>query len=221
MLRKFRDLDADTVLADGPKFDLAKVTEMALGILRALQDRVRACFQENGPHTFVFPSDEQERLLDEQGYTMIDWVFSDCQIASYDVTPYCCSTHLGPFAIDLYLLGMDYLHGNMIGGETDQELPWEELDPTPVLMIMAERAMIDPLREDHLDFLRWTLDGYAFRGVTWELKSADEDVPPLAIVVRFPHAAFGKGRGTLKICRYQPEDDFVEEESHDQQSSRT
>ena len=204
MLTRFRDLDADTVIADGPKFDLAKVTKTALGILRALQDRVRASFPSVAQHTFVFSADDRERPLDDLGYEMIDWVFSECQMTRYDVTLYSCSAYIPPFTIDLYLLGMDCLHGAMIGGVTDQDLPWQELDPTPALLFTMERALIDPFDEAHFNFLRRTLDGFRALGVEWHTHESDEHGRPLAIEARFPHAAFGKGRGNLRICRYLP-----------------
>lgn len=201
MLKRIRDLEDDTVIADGPKFDLAKVTETALSVLRALQKRVIACFPDETAHTVAFSSDDKECPLDEQGYLMIDWVFSDCQVTKYDVTPYSCSVYLGPFAIDLYLLGIDCLHGPMISCTTDDDLPWNELDPTPVMSLMMKRALIDPFDEAHFNFLRRTLDGFRSQGVEWHVLE-EEGGQAMAFTVRFPHAAFGKGFGPLRICRY-------------------
>ncbi len=199
-LTKLRELDDDTLIADGPKFDLTKVTETALGILRTLLGRAMMRFPKSDPPTFSFAFDDAERAFDEESYAQIAYVFDECKLTKYDVTLFSCEVRFGPFMADLYLLGFDCLHGSVKNCLTDHDLDWSDLDPTPVMIVMMRRGMIDPIEETHHEFLSKALDGFLPQGITWDLY--DSGVDDLAIQVRFPHAAFGLGAGPMRICRY-------------------
>ncbi len=200
MLKKLRELDDDTVIADGRKFDLAKVSETALGILRALLGRAMIRFPNSEPPEFMFAFDDEARAFDEDSYAQITYAFDECKLTRFDVTMFSCEVRFGPFMTDLYLLGFDCLHGTVKNCLTDRDLNWDELDPTPVMMVMMRRGMVDPFDELHYDFLIQTLNGFLSHGITWDLYDSETD--DLAIMVRFPHEAFGKGEGPMRICRY-------------------
>lgn len=202
MIEKLKHIDEDTVSAIGPRFDLDKVIDAALGIVRTLQGRASMRFSEEDAPTFAFNNDDdQERPFDDDSFGLIKALFKECSETAYDVTLFGCSIRFGPFLADLYLMGFDCLHGPVGNCLTDRDLNWDELDPTPVMIVMMGRGMIDPIVGAHHDFLTKTLDSFRSQGIVWEPFDAyPED---LAFAVRFPHEAFGAGRGRIRICRYE------------------
>ncbi|MFA5854354.1 MAG: hypothetical protein WC866_04710 [Patescibacteria group bacterium] len=213
MLKKLRELDNDTVIADGPKFDLPKVIEVAFAILRTLYQRAMMRFPNSEPPTYAFAFEDGEHPFGDESYAAIDYIYDDCKITRFDAVPLCCSVYFGPFMIDLYLLGHDSLNGPMINCLTDYDLNWDELDPTPVLYVMMRDGMTDPFDEPQYNFLRQVLEGFLPRGITWDAyQPNDRDQ---AVQVRFPHETFGKGVGPIKISRYLHEVDRDGEEEEE------
>jgi hypothetical protein len=190
-----------TVSAIGQRFNLEKVMETAFGIVRTLQGRASMRFSEGDAPTFAFNNDDdQPRPFDEESYSLISALYKECRESAFDVTLFGCSIHFGPFLVDLFLMGFDCLHGSVGNCLTDQDLNWDQLDPTPAMFVMMGRGMIDPIVGAHHDFLTKTLDSYRSQGIVWE--PYDEFPEVLAFCVRFPHEAFGAGHGTIRICRY-------------------
>lgn len=200
MISKLREVDDATVAALGPRFDLPKVAATATGILRTLMGRSEMRFSDVDPPTFAFTFDEAARPFDDESVGMIMAAFEECKRDTYDATLFSCEVRFGPFMVDLYLLGMDCLHGPVINCLTDCDLNWDQLDPTPVMMVMMREGMIDAIVGPHREFLCKTLESFLPSGIT--LDGHDFDGDDLAFLVRFPHEAFGDGRGTIRICRY-------------------
>lgn len=201
MIEKIKHVDDDTVSAVGPRFDLDKVLEAALGILRTLSRRADMRFGAGGEDpVFAFNDEDAPRPFDDESYGLIAAGFKQCREQKYDVTLYACEVLFGPFMVDLYLMGFDCLHGPVGNCLTDLDLNWTDLDPTPTMFVMMGRGMIDPIVGAHRDFLAKTLDSFKPQGIVWDpYDDAPED---LAFAVRFPHEAFGAGRGPIRICRY-------------------
>lgn len=202
MIEKIKHVDDDTVTAVGPRFDLDKVLDAAMGILRTLQRRAAMRFKDDDEPTFSFANDDQSKPFDDESYGLISAVFRDCKATQYDVTMFSCEVRFGPYMCDLYLMGFDCLHGPVGNCLTDRDMDWTDLDPTPALLVMMSRGMVDPIVGSHHDFLTKTLDSYLSQGILWE--PYDDTGEELAFCVRFPHETFGAGRGKIRICRYLP-----------------
>lgn len=201
MIEKLKHVDDDTVSAVGPRFDLEKVLEVALGILRTLSRRADMRFGAGGEDpVFAFNDDDRSRPFDDESYGLIADGFRQCREQKYDVTLYACEVRFGLFMADLYLMGFDCLHGPVGNCLTDVDLDWSELDPTPVMLVMMGMGMVDAIVGAPREFLMKTLESYMSAGVT--LDSYDIDGDDVAFIVRFPHEAFGAGRGPIRICRY-------------------
>ncbi len=200
MISKLREIDDDTVRALGPRFDLQKVAAAAWSILRTLMLRAEMRFPGSDPPTFAFPDDDAPRPFEDGSFDLIAGVFAECKRGKYDVTLFGCEVHFGPFMADLYLLGFDCLHGPVGNCVTEYDLDWNQLDPTPLMLVMMRQGMIDAIVGTPRDFLQKTLETFMTSGI--ELETHDSDGDDLAIAVRFPHAAFGDGQGPLRICRY-------------------
>lgn len=203
MIEKIKHVDDDTVTAVGPRFDLDKVLDVAMGILRTLQRRAAMRgFKDDDEPSFAFEMDDRPRPFTDESFDLIAAVFKDCREKQFDVTKFGCEVRFGPYLCDLYLMGMDCLHGPVGNCLNDRDQDWSDLDPTPILMVMMSRGMVDPIVDPHRDFLTKTLDSFLPQGVLWD--PYDETGEELAFCVRFPHEAFGSGRGTLRIHRYLP-----------------
>jgi len=200
VISKLRELDDDTVTAIGPRFDLSKVLTAAWGILRTLMNRSNMRFPEEDPPTFAFPYDDDQRPFDDDSMDGIAAVFEECKREKYDVTLFSCEVQFGPFMTDLYLLGFDCLHGPVGNCVTEYDLNWDQLDPTPVMLVMMRMGMVDAIVGTPREFLKKTLESFMPQGVT--LDAYDNDGDDLAIAVRFPHETFGDGHGPIRICRY-------------------
>jgi hypothetical protein len=200
VISKLREIDDDTVGALGPRFDLPKVATTALGILRTLMRRAEMRFPGGDPPTFAFSFDDEPRPFDDEAAGVIAGAFDECKRLSYDVTLFGCEVRFGPFMADLYLLGFDCLHGPVGNCVTEYDLDWNQLDPTPLMLVMMRQGMIDAIVGTPRDFLQKTLETLMASGI--ELETHDSDGDDLAIGIRFPHAAFGDGQGPLRICRY-------------------
>ncbi len=200
MISKLRDLDAGRVIADGPLFDLPKVIETALAILRTLMQRAMMRFPESDPPTFKFSSDDAERPFEDESPGVITWMIEECKFTEYDVVPFYCEVAFGPFMVQLYLLGFDCLHGPMINCLTNHELNWDQLDPTPLMLIMPREGLTDAFEQEDLVFLTKHFAGGLPAGVVWNPTETEEEYS--AIAIHFPHAAFGKGKGSMRIYRY-------------------
>jgi hypothetical protein len=200
MIERLTHVDDDTVSAIGPRFDLDKVLETAMSILRTLQRRSAMRFKDDDEPSFSFEQDDRTRPFDDESYDLISSVFKACRETTHDVSLFSCEVRFGPFMTDLYPLGFDCLHGPVGNCLTDHDLNWTDLDPTPVMLVMMGRGMIDPIVGSHHDFLTKTLDSFLPQGILWE--PYDDTGDELAFCIRFPHEAFGDGRGRIRISRH-------------------
>lgn len=208
MISKLRTLNDDTVVAEGPMFDLEKVLETAMMTLRAL---VRWCamkFPDADPPTIHHVHERDLRPYEDGSCDEIAAVFRRAKAQSYDVTDFHYMVAFGPFAAHLHLLGFEALHGPQNNCETTFGLNWEDLDPTPIILIRVREGAEIPIGERDREFLErmlgnlegrkgvelegWILSGMHFYGI------------------RFPYADFGAGDGRIRICRYLDDDEAEE-----------
>lgn len=199
MIRKLRHKDDGTVIADGPLFDLPKVTLSAMGILRTLMQRAQMRFPDSDPPVYTFSSEDVELPFEEESPDHIAWVFEECKFTQYDVAPLYFEVKFGPFMAQLYLLGFDCLHGPTINCITDHELNWDQLNPTPLMLIMPRDGLTETFQPEDLVFLTKRFASSLPAGVVWNPYETEEELP--AIAIHFPHEAFGKGEGPMRIYR--------------------
>lgn len=205
MISKLREIDEDVVAAEGPRFDLDEVLDAALGILRTLSGRAEMRYPGHPPPLFGHFRDAELRPFDEAGYAEIADEFREAKRTAFDVTDFDCVVEFGPFAADMYLLGFEALHGPLNNCVTTFDMSWEHLDPTPVILLMMRHGMIDRLGTAQQAFLENALKTHLWRDIEWELWDVRQDgdgIEARAFVIRFPHDAFGAGRGPIRICRY-------------------
>ncbi|WKZ28775.1 MAG: hypothetical protein QY323_04555 [Patescibacteria group bacterium] len=210
MIRKLRDLDESTVLADGPLFDLPKALACALAILRTLMQRAQMRFPDSDPPTYMFASEGVELPFEDESPGYIAWTFEECKFTRYDVAPLYYEVQFGPFMAHLYLLGFDCLVGPTINCQTRFELNWDRLDPTPLMLIMPREGLTEAFEQEELAFLTKHFAGSLPAGVIWNPTETEEDGSALAI--HFPHAAFGKGEGTMRIYRILDVSELLQEQ---------
>src|SRR5690242_14262987 len=111
MIERLRELDDDTVIADGPKFDLPKDLEVALKIVETLRRRADMRFPGQEGPCYRFTFDDDDRPYDDESAGLIASVFEECRLTRYDVTPFSCELRFGPYMADLYALGFEGLNG--------------------------------------------------------------------------------------------------------------
>jgi hypothetical protein len=210
MISKLRDGNEDMVRAVGLKFDLEKVLTTALGIVRNLVGRSAMRFPNCAPPTFASVHEREQRLFGDEGYEEIAASFREARRQAYDVTDYYYLVAFGPFAAHLHLLGFEALFGPVSNCQTTFGLNWEDLDPTPIVLIrMREGAEVEIDRR-HREFLERMLGSLRDKGVQaecWERAGMQ------FFGLRFPHDVFGQGQGVIRICRYlESEDQSLQEE---------
>jgi hypothetical protein len=199
MIEKLQDVDEDTVQAIGMKFDLEKVLEMALKTLRNLVGWVAMRFPNCEAPTFSHVHEENPRPFDGDGYKEIATAFREAKRLSYDVTDYHYLVTLGPFVVHLHLLGFEALHGPIINCQTTFGSNWEDLDPTPIMLIRMRAGVEIEIDLHHKKFLERMLGSLRENGVQaghWERAGLR------FFALSFPYADFGTAHGTIRICRY-------------------
>lgn len=191
MITNLRVQDADTALAEGPRFDVSSVTEAAIAFLKEF---VGAAIAADGSviPTITFSGErEKSQPLDGDGYARLRRELMSCSDL-YEVDACCARIDAGPYRLCCYLHGEDDLfqwpgeEPSLSDGES-----WRYLDPTPIIRVEpldADFPLFDPKgREAVLSALKDALPP----GV----ELADDAMPTL----RFVHGAFGNGDGTLRI----------------------
>lgn len=203
MIERLRDIDEDTVQAIGMKFDLEKVLETTLTTVRALIGWAAMRFPDCEPPTFLDVHEQEPRPFDDAGYEEIATAFREAKRHSYDVTDYHYAVTFGPFAAHLHLLGFEALHGPVTNCQTTFDLSWEDLDPTPIILIRMRTGAEVEIDRLHRTFLERMLGGLREKGVQaehWERAGLR------FFGLRFPYADFGEGHGKIRICRYLESD---------------
>ena len=193
MIEDLKLAGEDVATAVGERYDLAKVLDAAEAFLRGFVAEVAlSCAVPTRP-IFRFAYDA-ELPLDEAGYAALRRWYSGIN-ARHDVIDANASAVVGPFRVSLRLLGDD----DLFLAEGDAEpvtisgAPWRTLDPEPNLVVMpsgGSSPLFDPGAPDTVHAL---VRKHAPAGTD---ASGVARIPGL----RFPHAAFGAGRGTLRIA---------------------
>ncbi|HTK60630.1 MAG TPA: hypothetical protein VL283_05520 [Candidatus Baltobacteraceae bacterium] len=204
MISKLKELSEDTMLAEGPRFDLEKVLTEGSALLRTLIGRAQMRFPEAEPMTIVSETDDfpaSVESLDE-----VEKVFRKVKEDWYDAADLHFYVQFGPYIATWAPLGFDALYGPACNCLTSSEANWEDLDPTPVLFFMNREKPFHPLGPRATKFLKEILGDEKADGVQVDYVPHDADAE--IVVVRFTHGAFGAGRGSIRVCRYVDEEDW-------------
>lgn len=204
MISKLKELSEDTMLAEGPRFDLEKVLAVGSALLRTLIGRAQMRFPEAEPMTIV--SEMEEFPAAVESLDEMEAVFRKVKVDWYDAADLHYYVQFGPYIATWAPLGFDALYGPRANCLTSSEANWEDLDPTPVLFFMNRDQPFHPLGVKATKFLRETLGDEHAQGI--HVDYVPHDVDAEIVVVRFPHDAFGAGRGEIRVCRYIDEEDW-------------
>ena len=191
MITNLEIRDDDTAEAFGQKFDVGRVLDAMIAFLKAFTGDVVAADRSIVP-TIRFSGDRDRTApLDGDGYARLRRE-TLAHARTHDVAADCARVDAGPFALRVYALGRDDLqrYGRDGVPMTIGEADWRDLDPTPVIDLTPSRGM--PIFSERAsELVRELVLTHAPEGS----KPDFSRIPSL----RFPHAAFGAGLGTLRI----------------------
>lgn len=205
MISKLRECDAQTLTAQGPKYDLEKVLEAGRGILKMLVGRSAMRFPDAPPGEIELEPGASG-AIDDQGLELLSRLYLETRRDAYDAADLSVHLSFGPYLATWSPLGISALYGPLGNCVTIFEEPWEDLDATPTLFIHARDAPFTPMGRAATRFLAETLRSEP-HGTTVDFIPDEFDAGTVA--VRFPHAVFGAGEGRIRICRYLDDDSGI------------
>lgn len=209
MIEDLKLQDGDVATAIGEKYDLAKVLDAVEAFLRGFVAEIMlAC--AGTPHAILRFGDGDELTLDDAGYAAIRTWYR-AAAARHDVIDATVSAIVGPFRVSLRLLGDDdlFLAEGESGPVTISGAPWQTLDVAPNLVVMPAAGSSPLFDAGAPDAVHALVRKHAPAGAD---AAGIAGIPGL----RFPYAAFGAGRGTLRVAltrvpREDPPADLDEE----------
>lgn len=192
MITNLEIVDDDLATASGEKYDLRKVLDAAEDFLRAFVARV--AMAAPGSRAIVRFDRDDERALDDAGYEAIR-AFYVRAAKRHDVIEAIASAIVGPFRVSLRLLGDDdlFLKAGDDEPTTISGASWTTLSTAPNLVVMPAGGSNPLFQLGASDAVHALVRAAAPAGTD---PSGISSLPGL----RFPHADFGAGSGTLRVA---------------------
>lgn len=193
MITNLRDVTKNRAVADGQKYDFDKVLDAAMAFVKRFVAQAGA--PDPGCQPIVRLSVEEERLLDEAGYALIERFFRT-RHTFYDVCGDSVSVIVGAYWIRLHVLGQDHLY--MLPGRSEPAMgmgeAWQDLDPEPLIRILPPPATGELVFKDE--------DKEAVVGLVRHCAppgtAATMDAGAIP-TLRFPVERFGRKKGSLRV----------------------
>lgn len=201
MIEKLRVKDANTFTAVGPKFDFGRVLARSRRLLTLLVGRSTMRFQGNPPPTYERNDGGPDRL-DEAAFDFLSDLLTELHRV-FDASDHSVTLFFGPFYVAWAPLGLSALCGPLGNCLTVFDEDWSEMDPTPCILIRGRQPPHEPLGREQTAFLA---DILRAEGHDIEPIFLPDEVNADAVIIRFPHDAFGAGRDRIRICRYAHKD---------------
>lgn len=204
MIEGLEIVDDDLAIAAGEKYELRKVLDAAEDFLRAFVANV--AMAAPGSRAIVRFNHDDELPLDDAGYEAIR-AFYVRAAKRHDVIDATVSAIVGPFRVSLRLLGDDdlFLKEGEDEPTTISGAPWPTLSTEPNLVVMPAGGSNPLFQFGSTDAVHALVRAAAPAGTD---AAGVSSLPGL----RFPHAVFGAGRGTLRVALLRvPADDPPED----------
>jgi hypothetical protein len=198
VIEKLKIRDDQTFLAIGPKFDFGKVLQVGRRFLKLLAGRSTLRFQQR-PESIFEMNDGRVGGLDATAFELLSGLFQEIQTQAFDAADICVSLAFGPYLACWAPLGLSALCGPIGNCQTVYDENWSELDPTPTILIRGREPPHQPIGREATAFVSEIL---AAEGDDLDPVFLPDEQDADAIMIRFPHDAFGAGRDWIRICRY-------------------
>ena len=198
MIEKLRELNEETLTAIGPKFDLDKVLLTGRQILLRLMGRATMRFPE-AEQPAMEMAEGPPKPLDDFALGVVADLYRELARTAFDVCDLCVHATFGPYLATWSPLGISALYGVVGNCVTIFEEDWKDLDPTPTIMLHSKERPFAPMGREQTRFLLESLSPAPYGT---EIDFITDEVDADTVIIRFPHDAFGAGRGPLRICRY-------------------
>lgn len=192
MITNLEIVDDETAKAFGDKYDLAKALDAAESFLRRFA--AMTALAAPGMPQFVRFGPDEERRLDDDAYRAIRTFYARTA-ERYDAMDASLTVIIGPFRVLLKLLGDDdlFLKEGEAEPRTISAGPWTDLTNEPRIIVMPAGGS-NPLFElGSIDAVQALVRAAAPAGT-------DARAHPSLPGLRFPHAVFGAGSGTIRIA---------------------
>jgi hypothetical protein len=195
MLNHLTWKDDETVIAEGPKFDLDRVLAFSVVVLRRLLEAGGLAWRGERPFYGIVGRSRREPYEDAAEDRLIDAVRTMSGL--YDVCAFIHVVEIGPLKIRLGPLGFYHLYRMKKNRVVQRDgEPWADLDVEPAIMVhgpsgrSSNEGVFGQLTDDERRLVTEVFRRFTPLGAEMHLHS-DGLVPSLAWL-RFPHEAFGE-----------------------------
>lgn len=199
MIRNLKESGSDTVQAVGPRFDLEKVIGAAVPLVRSIVARAAMVHSDPRP-TIIRLGDETPAPLDAGGLDRMAEEFRAHRRGVHDASDFSFAVGVADLTLDVCLLGREFLVGRGAWMRTNDGSRPTDLDSTPVILAYHREGPLTPLSNRGKGLIAHSVRPYVAHGVTVVWLPPAEDEQYFADI-RFPHAAFGDGTGTIRVLR--------------------
>lgn len=199
MLRNLKETGSDTILAEGPRFDLEKVIGIAVPLVRSMV--VRSTMLETGHEPLIIRlGDEVPAPLGADGLDRMAEEFRAHRRGVHDASDFSFAVGIADLTLDVCLLGREFLVGRGARMRTNDGSKPADLDPTPAILVYHRQGPLTPLSNRGKGLIVHSVRSYFAHGVTVVWLPPTEDEQYFADI-RFPHDAFGDGTGEIRVLR--------------------
>ena len=196
MIRLIRTLDAETVLAHGPRYDADRVRTAMMDVLRALVSAVIAADPKADP-VFRLKGHDKTWRLNAAGYASIASFFRG-QKERWDCDDQWCEVFVGSYRVRLHPLGDNVFlnHGRLL---SITNAPVSDDDVVPHLFVYKVGKGADFLLEPEQRILvTEVFAGFLPMGTAFD-RALHQGTVGATGTLTFPHAAFGAGEGEIRV----------------------
>lgn len=196
MIRYIKKIDAETVLAHGPRYDADRVRTTMMDVLRALVSAVSQADPKVDP-IFRLKGHEKAWRLNAAGYATIASFFRG-QKERWDCDDQWCEAVVGEYRIRLHPLGDNvYLRYGSLWSITNQALTGDDIVPNMNVYKVGKGADFLLTQEQRI-LVTEVFAGFLPTGTEFD-RVRDLGIVGAMGTLKFPHAAFGEGEGEIRV----------------------